>query len=183
MAQQVLFIHSAGPQGEGQGSSGLLRYLEKELKSAFQLMAPKMPVPEDPKHPAWKSVLKEEIATLEDGSILVGHSIGGSALLKFLSEENHGKSFAKVISIASPYWGIDESWQLESFMLAEDFAARNSLLPPVALIHSTGDEIVPFTHLEKYQEALPAAIVRKILGNDHIFANGLPELADEIKKG
>lgn len=182
MKKQVLFIHSAGPQGEGQGSAGLLQYLKDELGSAFQVHAPEMPDPEDPQYEKWEIRLKEEIAALDDGSVLVGHSIGGSALLKFLSEEELGKSFAKVITVAAPFWGIDEDWQLESFTLAEDFVSRNSLLPDVVLFHSIGDEIVPFKHLEKYMENLPSATVRQLSGKDHIFQEGLEELIVEIRR-
>lgn len=182
MAQQVLFIHSAGPQGEQQGSSGLLQFLKKELGTAYQVIAPEMPEPEDPKYKEWREVLIEELAALEDGSILVGHSIGGSALLKFLSEEELGRSFSKVIAIAAPFWGIDEDWQLEDFQLADDFSTRNSLLPDVVLLHSIGDDIVPFSHLQKYMENLPNATVKQLPGNDHIFQEGLAEATDEIRK-
>lgn len=181
MAQQILFIHSAGPQGEQQGSSGLLQYLENELGPAYQVIAPEMPEPEDPKYKEWREVLKNELAALEDGSVLVGHSIGGSALLKFLSEEELGKSFSKVITIAAPFWGIDEDWQLEDFNLMDDFSSRNSLLPDVILFHSIGDDIVPFTHLQKYMENLPNATVKQLPGNDHIFQAGLAEVVHEIR--
>lgn len=180
--KQVLFIHSAGPQGEREGSWGLLQYLRNELGTAFEVRAPAMPDPEDPKYADWKNVLKEEIAALDDGAVLVGHSIGGSALLKFLSEEELGKSFTKVISVAAPFWGIDADWQMEDFTLAEDLVSRNSLLPDVVLFHSIGDETVPFTHLEKYMENLPSATVRQLAGNDHIFLEGLEELVEEIRK-
>ena len=103
--------------------------------------------------------------------------------MKFLSEEELGKSFAKLISVAAPFWGIDEEWKLEEFTLAEDFVSRNSLLPDVVLFHSIGDETVPFKHLEKYMENLPSATIKKISGNDHIFQEGLQELVDEIRRG
>ena len=179
--QQVLFIHSAGPQGENQGSTGLQQYLEGELGSAYQMIAPKMPNPEDPQYAEWKKVLKKEIASLEDGAVLVGHSIGGTALLKFLSEEELGKSFAKVITVGSPFWSIDADWEKEDFALADDFVSRNSLLPQVVLFHSIKDEIVPFSHLEKYMENMPSATVKQLAGNEHVFREGLKELADEIR--
>ena len=179
--KQVIFIHSAGPQGKNQGSTGLLQSLEGELGSAFQVIAPNMPDPEDPQYTKWKKKLKEEIEVLEDGAVLVGHSIGGSALLKFLAEEEHGKTFAKLITIAAPFWGIDEDWDLEDFKLADDFASRYSRFPDVVLVHSIGDEIVPFKHLEKYMESLPGAIVRQLPGSDHGFQDGLPEAAEEIR--
>ena len=181
MVQQVLFIHSAGPQGEEEGSWGLLQYLRNKLGATYEVRAPTMPNPEDPQYADWKKVLKEEIASLDDGAVLVGHSIGGAALLKFLSEEELGKSFARVISVAAPFWGIDEDWQLEDFTLAEDFVSRNSLLPDVVLFHSIGDETVPFNHLEKYMENLPSATIKQISGNDHVFQEGLEELVDEIR--
>lgn len=181
--KQVLFIHSAGPQGEQQGSGGLLQYLKEELGPAFQVIAPKMPDPEDPQYTQWKKKLKEEIASLDDGAVLVGHSIGGSALLKFLSEEELGKSFSKLITIAAPFWGIDEGWKLDGFTLAEDFASRSSLLPDVVFFHSIDDEIVPYKHMEKYMENLPSAKGRQISGSDHIFQEGLAEAAEEIQRG
>ncbi|MCM3611799.1 alpha/beta hydrolase [Planococcus sp. MERTA32b] len=182
MAKQVLFIHSGGPQGDQQGSSGLLRHLKNELGPGYEVSAPRMPDPENPKYSEWRNVLKEELAALEDGSILIGHSIGGSALFKILSEEELGKTFEKVISIAAPFWGMNEEWQLEDFHLVEDFSSRSSLLPDVVLFHSIGDDIVPFEHMERYMENLPKATVRQIPGNDHIFLDGLPDLADEIRK-
>src|SRR5690606_41773087 len=103
MVQQVLFIHSAGPQGEQEGSWGLVHYLRNELGTAYEVRAPAMPNAEDPKHENWKKRLKEEIASLRDGAVLVGHSIGGSALLILLSCEGIGKSFAKLVSLAAPH--------------------------------------------------------------------------------
>lgn len=183
MAQQVLFIHSAGPQGAQEGSTGLVQYLENELGADFQVIAPRMPDPEDPKYAKWKKTLNEEIAGLDDGAILVGHSLGGSVLLKFLSEVELGKKFAKLITIAAPFWGIDGEWQSADFTFTENFVSRSSLLPQVVLLHSIGDDIVPFKHMEKYMENLPGATVRQLAGNDHIFQDGLPELAEEIRKG
>lgn len=180
--KQVLFIHSAGPQGEGEGSFGLLRYLVDELGSEFQVVAPEMPDPDDPQYATWKKKLKEEIASLDDGAVLVGHSLGGSVLFKFLSEEELGKSFAKLIAIAAPFWGSNSNWKVENFTLPEDFVSRSSLLPAVVLLHSIGDDIVPFDHLEKYMNHIPSATARQLSGNDHVFQNGLKELAEEIRK-
>lgn len=180
--KQVLFIHSAGTQEEGEGSSGLVKYLEAELSTSFQVIAPKMPEPEDPQYDRWKKALKEEITSLDDGAVLVGHSIGGSVLFKFLTEEELGKSFSKLITVAAPFWGSDSEWKVESFALPEDFVSRSSLLPHVVLLHSIDDDVVPFDHLEKYMENIPSATVRQLSGNDHVFQEGLAELVEEIRR-
>jgi len=51
------------------------------------------PGAETPRYAAWKSQLEESLALLNDKSILVGHSLGGSVLLKYLSEETRKNQF------------------------------------------------------------------------------------------
>ncbi|RNF39009.1 alpha/beta hydrolase [Planococcus salinus] len=181
MKKQALFIHSAGPQGKGEGSTGLLEYLQKELGDDLEWIAPQMPNPENPAYAEWQEQLRKEIGLLDDGAILVGHSIGGSALLKFLSEEELGKKFTALFTVAAPYWGINDDWKKEDFTLAENFTSRNSLLPKLVMYHSAGDPVVPFSHVERYAKELPSADIRKLEGGDHLFLDGLPELVEEIR--
>lgn len=180
--KQILFIHSAGPQGEQEGSSGLLQYLKQQLDAEFQIIAPKMPKPEEPHYSPWKQVLKKEIESLSDDAIVVTHSLGGSVLFKFLSEQAPRKSFAKIIAIAAPYWEINSQWAIEEFLLEENFGSRIDPLPEVVLFHSAGDPIVPFSHSQKYSEKLSNATLRKLAGNDHLFSSGIRELVSEIRE-
>src|SRR5687767_8026656 len=53
----VLFLHSAGPQGPGQGSSEFVRHLKKELGPGYSVLAPKLPRPQDPDYAPWKAKL------------------------------------------------------------------------------------------------------------------------------
>jgi hypothetical protein len=46
--------------------------------------------------------------------ILIGHSLGGSFLLKYVSEEKIGKTIAGIFLIATPYWG-GAGWQYEGY--------------------------------------------------------------------
>ncbi|MEZ0482869.1 alpha/beta hydrolase [Planococcus sp. SSTMD024] len=180
--RQVLFIHSAGPQGEQEGSSGLLQYLREQLDAEFQVIAPKMPDPDDPHYRPWKHALQKEIASLDDGAIVVTHSLGGSVLFKFLSEEAPEKPFAKIITVAAPYWESNSQWAVEEFLLEENFGCHMPPLPEIVLFHSAGDPIVPFSHSQKYSKKLSNATLRKLPGNDHLFPNGISELVSEIRK-
>ncbi|MDE4086578.1 alpha/beta hydrolase [Planococcus maritimus] len=179
---QILFIHSAGPQDEQEGSSGLLQYLKQQLDAEFQIIAPKMPQPEDPHYAPWKQVLKKEIESLSDDAIVVTHSLGGSVLFKFLSEQTPRKPFAKIIAVAAPYWEINSQWAIEEFLLEENFGSRITPLPEVVLFHSAGDPVVPFSHSQKYSEKLSNTTLRKLAGNDHLFSNGIRELVSEIRE-
>jgi predicted alpha/beta hydrolase family esterase len=76
--KQLLFVHSAGPQGQGQGSSYLLSTLQKVLGPAYDFRHPTMPKPDNPAYAPWKRRLEKELAALDDDAMLVGHSLGGS---------------------------------------------------------------------------------------------------------
>ena len=182
MKKQILFVHSAGPQGGGQGSSGLVRYLEKELGEEFELRHPAMPAPESPVYEDWKWQIKDGFNDLRKDSILIGHSLGGSALLKFLSEEKMEQRISVLILIASPVWGMNTDWDKEDFLLAPSFTSKLPEDLDIFLFYSVHEEVVPFEHAQKYAELLPAARIREIPGSSHLFENGLPELVEEIKR-
>ncbi|MFB1051250.1 hypothetical protein [Paraliobacillus sp. JSM ZJ581] len=61
--------------------------------------------------------------------IIIGHSLGGSVLLKYLSEQAFNQFIARLFLIAAPYWGKDDDWQGEEYTLLENF---NSKLPKIS---------------------------------------------------
>ncbi len=140
-----------------------------------------MPDPENPKYTLWKAQLEKEFASLNGELIVIGHSLGGSVLLKYLSEKSVKQSISGLFMIAAPYWGKDDDWQAGEYTLSEDFALKLPQVSQIFFYHSFNDEIVPFAHLGHYLEKLPQAVNRTFKGNDHYFNNGLPHLVDDIK--
>lgn len=180
MKKEVLFIHSAGPQGPDEGSSKLVAYLHTALGAGYLLRCPALPEPENPRYEAWKGTIYRELGVPGSEVILIGHSLGASIVLKYLSEEPCKRSIAGLFLIATPYWGT-RGWEMDEFLLREDFVSRLPFIPKVFLYHSRNDEWVPFGHLAHYVKKFPQATVRKIDGGEHEFANGLPEVANDIK--
>jgi predicted alpha/beta hydrolase family esterase len=86
MATQILFLHSAGAQGPNEGSSDLVAYLGRELGPKYRIASPIMPDPGHPSYKGWKTQLEKQLDMVDDEIILVGHSLGGSVLLKYFSE-------------------------------------------------------------------------------------------------
>ncbi len=115
-----------------------------------------------------------------DEAILIGHSLGGTVLLKYLFEELCHTSISGVFLIAAPYWNKDDDWQGDEFAFSEDIAEKLPHKLPIFLYHSRDEEIVPFTHLKYYKEKLPEATIREIHGAEHYFNDGLPQLVDDI---
>lgn len=178
--KQVLFVHSGGTQGLHEGSSDLVAWLRLALGQPYEVFCPAMPNPDQPSYDQWKSALKEELAKLDNGVILVGHSLGGSVILKYLSEEKIDKKIDGVFMIGSPYWG-KRNWKVDEYMLKKKFAASLPHIRGIYLYHSRKDEVVPFKHLSYYAQQLPEAEVRELDSNEHLFSAGLPEIVSDIR--
>ncbi len=181
MKKLVLFIRGSG-QGAYEADALLAASLQKELGSAYDVHYPIMPLDESAGYLDWKAQIAAEMASLEDDVILVGHSVGGSILLKFLSEEHADSSIAGLFLIGVPYFGGDENWNVDELILPRDFAKKLSSIPRIFLYHSHDDEIVPFPHLALHSAKLPRAIIREFDGRGHQFKNDLAEIAGDIKK-
>lgn len=112
--------------------------------------------------------------------ILVGHSLGGSILLKYLTEETVEQPVGGMFLIAPPYWGT-AGWDVDEYALQNDFAAKLPDGLSVILYHGRDDETVPVTHLTLYAEKLPQATVHEFDGRGHQFNNDLSDVARDIK--
>jgi predicted alpha/beta hydrolase family esterase len=176
--QSVLFIQGAGDMRHPEGSGHLADYLDQHLGSEYRVIAPEMPDADNPRYQPWRDQIERELAAIEGRAVLVGHSFGGSVLLKYLAEGSYRQPIDGLFLVAVPFWGAE----FEEFMLPEDFAARLRRTK-VFLYHSLDDPEVPFASLRRYEKELPNATSRPALGSEHSFVNGLPELVDDIQGG
>jgi uncharacterized protein len=178
----ILFAHSAGSQaGPGEGSFDLVQWLRRELGAGWEIRFPVVSDPEAPDAPKWESLLKREFARCPDGVILLGHSLGGSMLLKHLSSHRVPVRLAALISVSAPWWG-PEGWGMEEFALPGDFPSRLPEIPEIHFFHAQRDPVVAFEHLALYQKALPGIKAHPIPRKDHAFAKGLPDLVKVLRQ-
>jgi uncharacterized protein len=178
MSKRVLFIHGGG-EGAYEEDRKLAASLQDTLGTAYDVRAPKMPDEDRPVYEAWKERIAKELDALEGEVILVGHSLGGSILLKCLSEEGAEKPVAGLFLVSTPYWGV-EDWEVGEYALREDFASMIPKEIAVFLYHSRDDEVVPFAHAALYAEKLPRATVREFDGRGHQFDDDLSEVGRDI---
>lgn len=179
MQKQVLFIQGAG-EGAYEADEELAKSLQDRLGSEYNVRYPKMPEEDDQGYEVWKAQISRELAALDGEVILVGHSVGSSMLLKYLSEEKVEKPVAGLFLIAAPYWGPG-GWQVDEFRLDEGRASKLLKALPIFFYQSRDDDIVPFTHLALHAEKFSQATVRKFDGRGHQFNNDLSEVAADIK--
>jgi uncharacterized protein len=174
--RHVLFVHGAGA-GAHEADSKLGAALQAELGAGWKVACPKMPE-ERPEYRLWKAEIARALAHWTEPGFFVGHSFGGSLLLKYLSEEPTTPT-AGIFIIAAPYWG-QGGWSGDEFALSEGFASKLPKHAPVFLYHSRDDEEVPFAHLALYRQKLPRAFVRELSGRGHQLDEDLRETARDI---
>ncbi len=176
MVRTVLVIHGAGEPRRRGGKVYWEPLLGKPLGLDYLVRAPRMPQPTKPRYRTWAKRIAQLIGGIKN-PVLVGHSFGGSVLLKYLAEATPRPSVSGLFLVATPFWGAD----FPEFALPRGFEARLRDLSPLYLYHSRDDSEVPFEHLEQYRRALPQAIVRALDGRGHEFAQPqFPELVDDI---
>jgi predicted alpha/beta hydrolase family esterase len=180
MRKKILFIHSAGPQGPDEGSSNLVASLKAQLGADYEVLNPLMPDPDNPEYGSWKQKIENEFNALEGEVVLIGHSLGGSVVLKFLSEEKYKKHVSGLFIVSAPFWGIKD-WEVSDYILKESFDSGLAAIQNIFFYHSRADEWVPFEHLHMYAKKVLQAKIRELNGRDHEFGKGIPELVADIR--
>lgn len=177
--KHVLFIQGGG-EGAYAADGKLVASLQRVLGSSYKVHYPEMPNEADPDYEPWKPYIAKEIEALGDGVIVVGHSLGGSMVLKYLAENSIKNRIGGIFLISTPFWGIDERWQYEGFTLQQDFAVKLPTNAPLFIYHSREDEIVGPEHAAEYARKLPNAVVRYVPGG-HQVGDDLTQVAADIK--
>jgi predicted alpha/beta hydrolase family esterase len=182
MSTQALFIQGAG-EGAHATDKKLVASLRQLLGPAYDIHYPVMPHEDDADYETWKVQIASELAPMHDPVLLLGHSVGASMLLKFLSEIAVERTIAGIFLIATPFWG-GAGWRYDGFTrlaLPEGFAAALPEGAPIFLYHCRDDEIVPFAHLGLYAQRMPQATIRELDGRGHQLKNDLSEVAEDIR--
>jgi predicted alpha/beta hydrolase family esterase len=173
-------VHSSGPQGPGEGSDPFASRLSEKLGPEHEFLFPKMPSPDNPHYAPWSERLGQLLAERDEPVVVVGHSLGGSVVLKHLAETEGHEPIAGLVLVATPFWGQSD-WE-EEWALPQERPDAKTAFPPTILFHSRDDEEIPFAQLELYAKRLPSAEVRPLDGNGHLFDRGdLSEIVETIR--
>lgn len=178
--KQVLFIRGAGGEDAHNADAKLAASLQKEMGATYNVRYPQMP-DDDAPNSEWVQQIINEVAAIKGEVILVGHSFGGSVLLKYLAETRVNHPIAGIFLIAAPFWGGDEGWQYEGFTIPDNFPDKLPKAVPVFLYHNRDDPEVPFAHLALYAAKLPRATIREGASGGHQFDDDLTQVALDIK--
>ena len=157
--------------------------LNAKLPKHYDVLSPRMPNKTNAKYEEWKIWFDRILKVLDKEFILIGHSLGGIFLAKYLAENNIKKKVVATILVAAPY---DDSYAKDSLESVAEFSLPKSLenfrrqSQKIYLIYSRDDPIVHFSHLAKYRKKLPNAKVITFRNRGHFNQRSFPELINLI---
>ncbi|MAG11045.1 hypothetical protein CMI44_01920 [Candidatus Pacearchaeota archaeon] len=160
------------------------RYLDKELSEKFEIIRPTMPLKENARYEDWKIHFEKHFSHLKDKIILIGSSLGGVFLTKYLSENIFPKKILSVYLIAPPFDNtLSDEYLGGGFELQDNLSMIEKNCKNLNLFFSKNDDVVPISHAQKYKMKLKNAN-RTILDNKngHFKVSEFPEIVKMIKE-
>lgn len=174
--QQILFIQGGGAGAHDEWDNKLVDSLRRELGDGYEVRYPRMPDEDDPSYARWSAAIRREMAALDDGAVVAGHSVGATILINTLAEHPPERELSAIVLIAAPFVGAN-GWPGDEFELPHDLGARLPHGVPVHMFHGLQDETAPPSHADLYARAIPQAQLHRLPGRDHQLDNDLSEVA------
>jgi uncharacterized protein len=129
---------------------------------------------------AWSIWFEKVIPHLRDGVILIGHSLGGGFLLRYLSENRVPVSIAQLHLVAPVVDSVDCPGVGEFIIDLASWSGFMSNIAAVHLWHSSDDTLVPIHHSERFAKACNEAVLHSFTDRWHFLQPEFPELLSVI---
>ncbi len=140
-----------------------------------------MPNSQNAVYKEWCIWFEKFLPLLNDGVILVGHSLGAVFLAKYLSENNVTKKIKGIVLVAPPY-DNDEGKKLPQFAITTSLEKLEAQGGKVIIFHSKDDPVVDFSELKQYQDKLPSLETRVFEDRGHFNIEEFPEILLDIRE-
>lgn len=134
------------------------------------------------KYSEWKIMFDKLRPFFKNDLALIGHSLGGIFLAKYLSENKFPKKIRATFLVAAPYCDKNSKYSLGDFSLPENLNKFRKQGGEIFICHSQDDPFVSFADFKKYKHALPEAKEMIFKNRKHFNQTEFPELAGQIKK-
>ncbi len=154
--------------------------LGERLGSAFEVFTPRMPNGQNAKYLEWNICFEKLLSLMDDGVVLVGHSLGGIFLAKYLAEETLSKKIRATLLIAAPFTSPKVE-PLGDFLLPGSLEKLSTQSGKLFFFQSKDDQIVPYSDVKAYQKSLPDAHFTLVDGRGHFNDATFPELEETLR--
>jgi predicted alpha/beta hydrolase family esterase len=156
--------------------------LPNRLGKGFEVISPRMPNSMNAKYKEWKIMFEKLFPFFKNNLILLGHSLGGIFLAKYLSENKFPRKIKATFLVAAPYDDKTIKDSLGDFKLPKKMDKFQKQGGKIFLYQSKDDLSVSFVDLKKYKKSLPEAEVVMFRKKGHFNQVEFPEIVEDIKK-
>ena len=158
-------------------------YLDSMLGRNYQVIRPRMPLSDNASYSEWKILFERYLSMLTTPCILIGNSLGGIFLAKYLSEHRVSKKILGTYLVCPPFDGSLSNEDLcNGFTLPKSLELLEQNVHHVTLYFSQDDDVVPVSHAWKYRDKLQSANVIVFESkNGHFSISEFPEIIAQIK--
>ncbi len=153
---KALIFH--GTMGSPKGNWFL--WLQDHLMlQGWQVAVPALPTPEEQSLHNWKQALKKQVPGFQEADVLIGHSCGGTFVLKLLEEGIIQPKQALLVGtvidmINNEFDALNKSFIDESF----DWPSIKENCDNTVVFHGDNDPYVPLSQAEEISEKLNAPL-------------------------
>lgn len=152
---------------------------------SVQIITPKMPNKVNAKYDEWKIHFERHLKMMDEDIVLIGWSLGGTFLMRWLSENNSDKNILFCYCISAVYDDVDLGDRhlaggFECLDNSQQLIQKNC--SSIRFFHSKDDDQVPFSHMLYYQELLPEAKFHIFSDRKHFYMPEFPELIQAIQE-
>ena len=157
-------------------------YLDKKLGKKYDIIRPRMPLQDNATYSDWKIIFERYFPFFKNNIILIGSSLGGIFLAKYLSENIFPKKIKATFMICPPFDNTIEGEDLVGgFKLGTDQSLIEKNSTSTYLMFSKDDDTVPLSHAEKYRNKLQKSKIIVYEGkNGHFKISEFPEIVKII---
>ncbi len=158
-------------------------YLDRNLGKGFEIIRLSMPLKEDARYNEWKINFEKHFPYLKQNLILIGSSLGGIFLAKYLSENKFPKKILSTYLICPPFDNtLPKEDLVGGFKLKSDLSLIEKNSKNLKLLFSKDDDVVPVFHAKKYEKKFKnAKIIVYKSKNGHFKISTFPEIIKMIK--
>jgi predicted alpha/beta hydrolase family esterase len=180
MKKQLLFLHGGGGKEDHEADATLVKSLRESIGDSYKVHYPLLNNDESSPDFGRLEQIEKEISGIDTSLILMGHSLGASMLLKFLSEKKSLKQINGIFLLATPFWSGSEDW-VQGLKLKRNFEHKLPKDVPTFFYHCHDDEEIPFGNLDHYMKKISWATFREIPKGGHQFDGATDLITKDIK--
>ncbi len=152
---------------DGSPMAGIRPWLKEQLEDqGYQVFIPELPDSGEPRKEKWLPVIEDVIGEPDEDVILVGHSMGGQAAIRYVERLKDGQKIGKLVLIApviDQITGLEEpdeieiadSWLNDSIDWNKVNRSTNSIIG----VFSDNDPWIPLSSSELLEKNTEADII------------------------